>query len=87
MSCDQYGNVGSSSGGSGVSFSFVNRSGADVQVSYLTSGGAPGPGGTIAPGQTFSPSAATGQDWIVDNSESGCLSIFAINGSGEVVVS
>jgi eukaryotic-like serine/threonine-protein kinase len=86
ISCDQYGNVGSSPGGSGVSFSFVNNSAADVQIWYLNSGGASVPEGTVSPGGTLSPGVATGQDWMVGNSD-GCMAIFDITGNGKVVVS
>jgi eukaryotic-like serine/threonine-protein kinase len=87
ISCDQFGNVGSSAGGSGVSFSFVNESAADEQVWYLNSSDAPVPEDTVSPGATFSPGVATGQDWAVGNSASGCMAIYAITGSGQVTVS
>jgi eukaryotic-like serine/threonine-protein kinase len=86
ISCDQFGNVGSSPGGSSVSFSFVNQSNASVQVWYLTSSANDVPEGTLSPGQRLSPAVATGQDWMVGNSGGGCLSIFGITGNGEVVV-
>jgi hypothetical protein len=87
VSCSQFGNVGSTSGGSRVSFSFVNDSSADVQLWYLSGSGAPVSEGPIPPGQTFAPAVATEQDWAVGNSASGCLGIFAITGGGEVTVS
>jgi hypothetical protein len=86
ISCDQFGNVGSSPGGSSVSFSFVNQSNASMEVWYLTSSANDVPEGTLSPGQRLSPAVATGQDWMVGNSSGDCLSIFGITGNGEVVV-
>jgi eukaryotic-like serine/threonine-protein kinase len=86
VNCDQIGNV-ESSAGPVVSFSFANHSSADMQVWYLNAGGAEVPEGTLSPGQSSSPGVQSGQYWMVANSEGSCMSIFAINGSGEVTVS
>jgi len=86
VSCQEYGSVGSA-GGSGVSYSFVNNSGADIQVWFLTTGGSGNRETTVSAGQSFSPAVATGEYWMVAGADSGCLSIFHISASGEVVTS
>jgi eukaryotic-like serine/threonine-protein kinase len=87
VNCSQYGSVYSKSGGSGVSYSFVNDSDEGIQVWYFTSDGSSTPEATLGPGGSISPSVTTGQYWLVTNSAGGCISIFDINGSGEVVTS
>jgi hypothetical protein len=69
-----------------VGYTFVNNSGADIQVWFLTSGGSGSQEGTVAPGGQFSPGVQTGQDWMVANSGGGCMGIFTITGGGGVTV-
>ena len=64
----------------------MNHSGADIQVWYITSSGSGSLEGTVTPGNSFSPSAETGQDWMVANSGGGCMDIFTITGGGSVTV-
>jgi hypothetical protein len=85
--CSAYGSIGSASGGTAVGYSFINHSGASIQIWFLTSGGSGSPEGTVAAGGTFSPGVKTGQDWMVANSGGGCLEIFTITGGGGVTVS
>jgi hypothetical protein len=87
INCDRYGSIGSASGGSTVAFSFVNDSTAGIQVWYLASSGTGSLAASVSPGQPFSPSVATGQDWMVANSDGGCMEIFDITASGQVVAS
>jgi len=87
IGCSSYGSVGSGSGGSPVSFTFTNNSAADIQVWYLASGGSGDLEGTVAPGQSFAPAVDTKQDWMVANSGGGCIGLFGIVGSGEIVAS
>jgi hypothetical protein len=84
QSCSAYGSIGSTSGGSGVGYTFTNNSDADIQVWYLTSGGSGDLEDTVAPNNSFSPSAETREDWMVANSGGGCIGIFTITGGGGV---
>jgi hypothetical protein len=70
-----------------VSFTFVNNSSADIQIWYLASGGSGALEDTLGPGKSFDPAVDTQQDWMVANSGGGCMGIYGIVGSGEVVAS
>jgi hypothetical protein len=69
-----------------VGYSFVNNSGANIQVWFLTASGSGQPYGTVAPGGSLSPGVKNGQDWMVANSGGGCLGIFTITGGGGITV-
>jgi hypothetical protein len=81
------GGTGSVPGGTGVTFSFVNRSSADVEIYYLEPNDSAAPEDTIGAGGQFSPSTTTDTEWMVGNASGGCLGIFQIDGGGAVSVS
>jgi eukaryotic-like serine/threonine-protein kinase len=85
--CSDEGGIGSTPGGSGVSFSFTNSSAADVSVIELEPGGGGGPSATVSPGGSASPGVLTDQVWLVQSATGGCLGIYGITGNGEVSVS
>jgi len=87
VSCRDYGSVRSSDSGTGVAYSFVNKSAGDIQIWFVNSGGAGVLKGTVGPGGSFGRSASTGQYWMVANPGGGCLSIFHISGGGVATVS
>lgn len=84
--CAAYGSVGSASGGSAVSFSFVNNSDAPIQIWYLTPSGNPVPEHTVDTRRSYSPSASVGQGWLIASSQGACLGVFEVTGSGKVIV-
>jgi eukaryotic-like serine/threonine-protein kinase len=86
--CSAFGAVGSIPGGTAVSFTFQNKSAADIKVYYLTQSGGPGPGATVGPGSSYAPpSAAAGQAWMVQDAGGSCLGIFRLVSGGAVSVS
>jgi len=85
--CAAYGSVESKSGGAAASYTFRNDSSADIQVWFLTSSGAGDLESTVAPGNPYTASASVGQDWMVANSGGGCMGIYTISSSGEIVAS
>ena len=86
--CSDEGSIGSTPGGSAVSFSFGNDSGADITVINLEPGGSAGPSATVSPGGgSYSPSTLTDQYWLIRNAAGDCLGIYDITGSGGVIVS
>lgn len=87
VSCQDQGSVRSSASGTGVRYSFVNKSAADIQIWFLNAGRASVLKSTVGPGGSFGQSATTGQYWLVAKSGGGCLSIVNISGSGSVTVS
>jgi hypothetical protein len=87
VSCRDYGSVRSSDRGTSAAYSFLNKSAADVQIWFVSSGGAGVLESTVGPSGSYSRSASTGQYWMVANSAGGCLSLVVITGRGSVTVS
>lgn len=87
VSCQHYGSIGSSDSGTGVAYSFVNKSAAEIQIWLVNSGGAGVLQSTVGPGGSFGRGTSIGQYWMVANSSGGCLAIVGISGGGSVTVS
>jgi eukaryotic-like serine/threonine-protein kinase len=87
VNCRDYGSVRSGDGGTGVAYSVLNSSAADIQIWFLNSGGAGVLKSTVGPGGSFGRSASTGDYWMIANSGGACVSILRISGSGRATVS
>jgi hypothetical protein len=73
-------------GGSAVQFVFFNQSPNTVQIIWLTYSGSREDFAMLEPESTFSVNTYVGDVFEIVNTSGACLSIYFINGAGQVVI-
>jgi serine/threonine protein kinase len=86
-SCSDEGSIHSVPSTAGQLFTFVNNSSATLQIIWLNFGGGRQLYDVLSPGQSYNVDTYVGHDWVIANSTGGCLGIFGINSSGQIVTS
>jgi hypothetical protein len=84
-SCSSYGSVRSASSTSKVMFTFINNSSTEVSIIWLNFSGNTKLYDTLPPGYEDNQPTYIGHYWLIASSAGGCLGIFGINGSGQIV--
>jgi eukaryotic-like serine/threonine-protein kinase len=86
-SCSDEGSIHSVPSTSEELFTFVNNSSTTLQIIWLNFGGSRQLYDVLGPGQSYNVDTYIGHDWLIASPGSGCLGIFGINGSGQIVTS
>ena len=86
-SCSDEGAIHSVPSTSEELFTFVNNSSTTLEIIWLNFGGSRQLYDVLGPGQSYNVDTYIGHDWLISSSGSGCVGIFGINGSGQIVTS
>lgn len=75
------------SGDSNAPLTFVNDSVEEVQIFFITIGGARDFYDSLEPNRSYSVNTYTGRVWLITDNQFNCLDYFYVSGSGgEIVV-
>ena len=85
-SCSDVGVIHSVASTAEVPFSFVNNSAATVDIIWLNFAGGRVLYAVLSPGTSYRVNTYVGHDWLIAGSGGGCLGVFGIDGSGDIVI-
>jgi hypothetical protein len=84
--CSEEGTIHTVTGGSEVSFDFVNNSSTSLQIIWLNGSGNRQTMDTVGSGDTYSTNSYTGDDWLIASPDATCEGIFFVEGEGGVTI-
>jgi eukaryotic-like serine/threonine-protein kinase len=85
-SCSDEGVIHSVASTAEVPFRFVNNSAATVDIIWLNFAGSRVLYAVLSPGTSYRVNTYVGHDWLIAGSGGGCLGVFGIDGSGDIVI-
>jgi serine/threonine protein kinase len=85
-SCSDEGVIHSVASTAEVPFSFVNNSAATVDIIWLNFAGSRVLYAVLSPGTSYRVNTYVGHDWLIAGSGGGCLGVFGIDGSGDILI-
>jgi eukaryotic-like serine/threonine-protein kinase len=85
-SCSDEGVIHSVASTAEVPFTFVNNSATTVDIIWLNFAGSRVLYAVLSPGTSYRVNTYVGHDWLIAGSGGGCLGVFGIDGSGDIVI-